>query len=332
MNMRRLLQVIVAFAVVLGVAPVSLAQPDPWTALKVTGISGNPALGQTIVVKVDKLADWAALPGNDPAKLVLVLNGRPFKDLAAKAVNVSRNELQFDIRHTADTRETWALLLGKPDGFQRDMLLSIGTDKGVVIPGEPLKVRFLLVDRLLFWIFIGVLVVAGGLFLWLARSSNILRDSGLDPGVGLRRTYSLARTQMAVWFFLIVASYVVIWLLTSTGDSVTATVLGLMGISAGTALGAAVVDASRPVPAVAGVPAGPLPAQPSRGFLKDILNGPEGVSLHRFQMLIWTVVLGIMFIVSVYQSLAMPEFSATLLGLMGISAGTYLGFKIPEKG
>jgi hypothetical protein len=27
----------------------------------------------------------------------------------------------------------------------------------------------------------------------------------------------------------------------------------------------------------------------------------------------------------------MPEFGATLLALMGISAGTYLGFKIPEK-
>ncbi len=27
----------------------------------------------------------------------------------------------------------------------------------------------------------------------------------------------------------------------------------------------------------------------------------------------------------------MPEFSATLLAMLGISAGTYLGFKIPEK-
>ena len=27
----------------------------------------------------------------------------------------------------------------------------------------------------------------------------------------------------------------------------------------------------------------------------------------------------------------MPEFSDTLLALMGISAGTYIGFKIPER-
>lgn len=41
--------------------------------------------------------------------------------------------------------------------------------------------------------------------------------------------------------------------------------------------------------------------------------------------------LGIMFISSVYNNLTMPEFSATLLGLMGISSGTYIGFKFPEN-
>jgi hypothetical protein len=48
-------------------------------------------------------------------------------------------------------------------------------------------------------------------------------------------------------------------------------------------------------------------------------------------MFVWTLVLGVIFCVSVYNSLEMPEFSATLLGLMGISSGTYLGFKVPEK-
>jgi len=34
---------------------------------------------------------------------------------------------------------------------------------------------------------------------------------------------------------------------------------------------------------------------------------------------------------SVQNNLTMPEFSTTLLGLMGISSGTYIGFKIPEQ-
>jgi len=42
-------------------------------------------------------------------------------------------------------------------------------------------------------------------------------------------------------------------------------------------------------------------------------------------------VLGDIFGVSVYGNLAMPEFSSNLLGLMGISSGTYIGFKFPEQ-
>ena len=48
-------------------------------------------------------------------------------------------------------------------------------------------------------------------------------------------------------------------------------------------------------------------------------------------MLVWTIVLGVFFITSVLGKLAMPEFDTTLLALTGISAGTFIGFKIPEN-
>jgi len=65
--------------------------------------------------------------------------------------------------------------------------------------------------------------------------------------------------------------------------------------------------------------------------LLGAISDAEGISLHRFQMAIWTVVLGIIFVAAVYNNLAMPELSSTLLALMGISGGTYIGFKFPEK-
>lgn len=75
-----------------------------------------------------------------------------------------------------------------------------------------------------------------------------------------------------------------------------------------------------------------LPKLPvTQSFLLDLVTDANGVTLHRFQMLIWTVVLGIVFIIGVVRTLAMPQFDATLLALMGIASGTYLGFKIPEK-
>jgi hypothetical protein len=75
-----------------------------------------------------------------------------------------------------------------------------------------------------------------------------------------------------------------------------------------------------------------LRVNPATGnFLKDILSDATGVTLHRFQMLVWTVVLGIVFALQVYRNLAMMDFSPELLALQGISGGTYLGFKVPEK-
>lgn len=62
----------------------------------------------------------------------------------------------------------------------------------------------------------------------------------------------------------------------------------------------------------------------------DILSDANGVSIHRFQMVLWTVVLGFIFIHEVVARLAMPEFSGTPLLLMGISNGTYLFGKSAE--
>ena len=49
------------------------------------------------------------------------------------------------------------------------------------------------------------------------------------------------------------------------------------------------------------------------------------------RMLGMFIVLGVVFAWAVYRDMSMPEFDASLLTLMGISSGTYVGFKWPEK-
>jgi len=66
-------------------------------------------------------------------------------------------------------------------------------------------------------------------------------------------------------------------------------------------------------------------------LLTDICCDGNGLSFHRLQAVLWTVVLGAIFVSNVLQMISMPEFPTTLLTLMGISNATYLGFKIPEK-
>lgn len=74
----------------------------------------------------------------------------------------------------------------------------------------------------------------------------------------------------------------------------------------------------------------PAPTE-SRGWFKDLLSDENGISFHRLQIAVWTIVLVGTFVVAVWRTFAMPDFDATTLGLMGISSGMYLGFKIPEK-
>jgi len=70
----------------------------------------------------------------------------------------------------------------------------------------------------------------------------------------------------------------------------------------------------------------------SHGFWRDLVTDERGaVALDRFQIVAWTAILGFVFIQSVIWDLSMPEFSATTLALMGISSGTYIGFKLPTK-
>jgi hypothetical protein len=74
-----------------------------------------------------------------------------------------------------------------------------------------------------------------------------------------------------------------------------------------------------------------LSQQPFYRVATDFLSENGSITFHRFQIFVWTIVLGIIFCVTVYNDLNMPQFSATLLALMGISAGTYIGFKLPPS-
>jgi hypothetical protein len=69
----------------------------------------------------------------------------------------------------------------------------------------------------------------------------------------------------------------------------------------------------------------------SGGWFRDLTSDINGPALHRLQMVVWTLTLGFIFVIEVYLNLSMPEFSATLLGLMGITSAGYLGFKYPEQ-
>ncbi len=306
----------------------------------------NVTVGQVIVVKVDNLTTLVnqsncresvkTVNGCTQQDIALFLDHRKLKGIAPEVIDETKNLLQFHLKHSADTAEAWSDLLGAADWksakdfYQRAVEVSVGLENGSPIPtdvkGELFKINR--GSQNLFWGSTVCFLILLILTIWLARSSDILRDAGPQPDPTdktKRKPYSLARCQMALWFFLIVASFISILIVISAQDTITSGVLALMGIGAGTALGAAIIDVSKTNVAAENV------GRLSESFLEDLLTDANGYSFHRFQMFVWTIVLAGMFIYSVWSRLAMPDFSATLLALQGISAGTYLGFKIPEQ-
>jgi hypothetical protein len=69
----------------------------------------------------------------------------------------------------------------------------------------------------------------------------------------------------------------------------------------------------------------------SECFFRDLTTDLSGPTVHRLQVFFWTLALGGVFLIGVYRDLAMPNFSATLLALMGVSGAGYVGFKYPER-
>jgi hypothetical protein len=373
-------------------APVPSPSATPVREPKVTALEGNLELDDVIRVHIDGLAEWVET--NDAAKLVPYLNGRAIRGNYPEEIHANKNHLHFHLRVSPESKSAWIDLLGAPEGRRKPVAFSVGLENQAPFDSvfDQKNPVLLTVISPAYGIIAAVVVfITLILLIWLARTTNLIRDPGDCPVPGKLRPYNLGRTQMAFWFFLIYASYMTIWLITDALDTITPSLLGLMGISAGTALGEALIDSGKlttrdeqlrsmtaekqsleqSIPELQSQAASmnartaltpddtanrdslnkqlqdnrtrladvnqqiqavtpSASAGVSKGFLRDILSDASGYSFHRFQIFAWTIVLGIMFVSSVYNNLTMPEFSATLLGLMGISSGTYIGFKFPE--
>jgi hypothetical protein len=351
-------------------------------------------LNDTVTVTVEDTAGW--LKTTDARDLVLFLQGQPLTNV--KAIPLGEGTLQVNFRLLRDdsSKALWSTLLGRPGFETRPVRMQIGLVGRPPFPGSTtLQLRTL--DPWWFGWAAGSFLLLFISFIVLAVRSDVLREGSISAPMGKRRPYSLGRFQMAFWFFLVLSSFVFIWIVTGSYDPLTPSVLALIGISAATAASGAVIDSNKLSviegrgaalaeerrrleteskalsvtvdqsntaigQAPAGTDVGALRQQvtkaatdlaakqerliqvdeeltvvaaavqpaPSNGFLNDILSDDNGVSFHRFQIAVWTIVLGVVFVYTVHESLAMPDFDPKLLALMAISSGTYLGFKFPE--
>jgi len=330
----------------------------------------------------------------DAKQYVLFFNNREVKGLPGPYYDPIQHSLVFQLQRDKDNKDLWTALLGSPRHTTVPVTVSLGarsTDpNAAVLPtisatdgSESLNLDVLPPWRLAVALaLIGAVIV----LVWVrARRDPTLRDNLLPQIEPSQQTYSLGRWQMAFWFTLVLASFVLLFMLLWDTDTVTSQALTLMGISGATALAAVAVDVAKDSPADAvnrglkalglndyddvlrvgkeiaarqkelqSIPA-PTPARITQlqteiqdrnnilttyqdkirpfltqGWFRDLTTDLNGTAIHRLQVFCWTWVLGGVFVFNVWQALAMPEFSATLLTLMGISSSGYVGFKIQE--
>ncbi|TAU35377.1 hypothetical protein ELI44_37230 [Rhizobium ruizarguesonis] len=136
--------------------------------------------------------------------------------------------------------------------------------------------------------------------------------------------YSLGVTQMAVWFFLVVAAFLFITMtIGQFRNLLTEDILILLGISGVTGLASFQINA-----------ANVREEMVSNGFVTDILstsaNGAPQLQLQRLQAVAWTLILGGIFLWIAFTGFRFTKFDTSLLLLMGIAQSLYIGFKLQD--
>lgn len=328
----------------------------------------------------------------DPANYVLFLNGRAMTGLTDSTYDYTRHALVFHLQRNDGNAAAWAGLLGSARGIDLPLTVALGNTPqpgGSAMPtilGDGAAGHFKLaissVGQLVvaaFAILAMLAIVLGG-----ARYSTLLKDNLLPQLEKSRQPYSLGRWQMAFWFTLVFASFVVLYVTLWDYNTISNAALVLMGLSGVTAIFAVAVDAAKQTPVddvntalralglnsyddvlrvkqeiadrQKSLGTNPPPANAAQlqseivdrelllatyeqkvkpfvsgGWYNDLTTDINGPALHRVQVFCWTWLLGAVFVIGVWRDLAMPDFNATLLALMGISSAGYIGFKYPEQ-
>lgn len=341
----------------------------------------NAGLGEKIVIHVKNIGDLLNRATVEHKEIKLFLNGQQIDDLKpiSGAADKDEGDFEFTLERTTTNDKEWKDLLGRPkfgnEFFLRKVKVSVGIDGSYAERSLVDNFELVRINKHWFYGCLIALVTYLILLFWLASNTSLLRDSpndltilGITPNGKL--PWSLGKVQMAFWFSLTLVAFLFIWRITGNYDIISTGILGLIGISATTALGAVAIGNGKAQKAVEEISALVkqtndlqvlIPTLPqnspeaisknaeliqlnntiskkknslqlnSVSFFDDLLTDANGISFHRLQMIIWTVALGVVFLNSAWESLIMPDFSATLLALQGITAGTYLGFKLPEK-
>jgi hypothetical protein len=195
-----------------------------------------------------------------------------------------------------------------------------------------------------FWIVFAILLFAIIIF---DKKYCMLRDISKAPG---HQPYSWSRVQLAWWTIIILSSFIAIIWGKGAAPTLNSSTVILLGISAATTATARVIDISDRDKLIR-----MHQDDFGRNFFLDILSDQNGVSVHRFQTIVFNGVFGMWFIHAVLNNLTndcsiytqdahllelclkdkinyiIPPISDNNLILLGLSSATYAALKMTEN-
>ncbi|MCK9421491.1 MAG: hypothetical protein M0Q38_02730 [Bacteroidales bacterium] len=288
--------------------------------------NNNVVIGDYIIMKIDNHKRFNALRDSlervatvDSSGLVILyINGIPIRDILCINENPETKEFVFFLdRNSKELHRFYPFFTTMFSGVY--LKLSLGFPNGPSLPNikdyKGTHMKYVSVGALISALMMIVIVL--GIVFFLSRKTDLIR-------VGDNQSqFSLGLAQLIFWTVIIASSYFYLWIISKTPGSLTDSTLILLGISITTTAGSKLVDFRRKTPVPVHVP--------SRGFWVDMASDSVGYSVHRCQMILWTIILGIIFVQKVIAEQQIPAFDETLLALMGISSAGFVGLKTMEN-
>ena len=306
------------------VSSVNITQPDSVkSSIEVLSFAGNKVdkavIGEKLKVRYTNRPDsgdlWIYIG------IVRICKLNPVKD---------DSELySFKLEKVVEQDDTLSKHLNPKNKSEISVKLSIGTDKDNI---KPIADNFIIVfdkDKKSrgWWSGITIFVIFFiSIYIFTRKNCKILRDQGTQLE---KPPFSLSRTQMAFWTFIILIAYFCVWWNTGGIIQITGQVLALLGISAGTTIGGYLMDRediSNPK-----ITKRHQENITISGFINNIISDANGLSIHRFQNVAFTIVIASYFLYEVWHNNTIPLLNDNLMILMGISSGTYLAIKKGEN-
>jgi hypothetical protein len=305
--------------------------------------SDRAKIGDKIMVKVDSLAALIKLAGDDVDNIKLKINDIVFSNLKPlrkvdehtleyELLRNDKNSAQWDSLSAGEERMVFPVRVSLAnENLEKGKQKIVGYDYKLIVQTFRTGTTMVVVTA----------VIVGLTFFKLGKFDARLRSYG--PG----SAYSLALVQMAVWYCVVTLAYIYLYTINGCPPTLNSSITILIGISSATALGARIVDSSniskKESQSAENASGSKLHSVlknndlsekveklGSNGFFRDILSDEYGYALSRYQIVIWTLIMLYIFCKDVLILGVLHDFSEGELLLMGISSGSYVGYKLKE--